>query len=159
MAEETKVDEQTEEKLDLARFLSSMRLNSEVSEPTPMLQNDLTEIKDDVSEEDRFISGMAALLLNVEPVDGKFDKGGILEVIANIDEMVNDQINEIIHNPDFKELESNWRSLNDLILNTNFKADVMIDILDVSKDELFEDFENNAVDITGSALFKKVYVN
>ncbi len=159
MAEETKVDEQTEEKtLDLKRFLSSMRLNTEVSEPVPMLQNDLKEIQKDVSEEDRFISGMAALLLNVEPVDGKFDKGGILEVIANIDDIVNDQINQIIHNKEFKELESNWRSLNDLILNTNFKADVMIDILDVGKDELFEDFENNAVDITGSALFKKVYV-
>ena len=159
MAEETKTEEQTEEQsLDLKRFLSSMRLNTEVSEPVPMIQNDLQEIKSDVSEEDRFISGMAALLLNVEPVDGKFDKGSILEVISGIDEMVNAQINEIIHNPEFKELESNWRSLNDLILNTNFKADVMIDILDVSKDELFEDFENNAVDITGSALFKKVYV-
>jgi type VI secretion system protein ImpC len=159
MAEETKVDEQTEEKtLDLKRFLSSMRLNTEVSEPVPMLQDDLKEIQADVSEEDRFISGMAALLLNVEPVDGKFDKGGILEVIANIDDIVNNQINEIIHNKEFKDLESNWRSLNDLILNTNFKADVMIDILDVGKDELFEDFENNAVDITGSALFKKVYV-
>ncbi|MCG8683538.1 MAG: type VI secretion system contractile sheath large subunit [Desulfobacterales bacterium] len=159
MAEETKTDEQTQEQtLDLKRFLSSMRLDTEVSEPVPMIQNDLQEIKSDVSEEDRFISGMAALLLNVEPVDGKFDKGGILEAISSIDEMVNAQINEIIHNPEFKELESNWRSLNDLILNTNFKADVMIDILDVSKDELFEDFENNAVDITGSALFKKVYV-
>ncbi|WP_035240847.1 type VI secretion system contractile sheath large subunit [Desulfobacter vibrioformis] len=158
MAEETKVDEQTEEKLDLKRFLSSMRLNTEVAEPVPMIQNNLQDIKDDVSEEERFISGMAALLLNVEPVDGKFDKGGILEAIASIDEIVNEQINEIIHHADFKDLESNWRSLNDLILNTNFKADVMIDILDVSKDELFEDFENNAVDITGSALFKKVYV-
>ncbi len=94
MAEETKVDEQTEEKtLDLKRFLSSMRLNTEVSEPVPMLQDDLKEIQADVSEEDRFISGMAALLLNVEPVDGKFDKGGILEVIANIDDIVNNQIN------------------------------------------------------------------
>lgn len=159
MAEETKTEEKTaEETLDLKRFLSSMRLSTEVAEPTPMIQNDLTEINREVSEEDRFISGMAALLLNVEPVDGKFDKGGILETIAGIDEMVNNQINEIIHHPDFKELESNWRSLNDMILNTNFKADVMIDILDVGKDELFEDFENNAVDITGSALFKKVYV-
>jgi type VI secretion system protein ImpC len=31
--------------------------------------------------------------------------------------------------------------------------------MDVSKDELAEDFEANAVDITGSALFKKVYVS
>ena len=32
----------------------------------------------------------------------------------------------------FKQLEGNWRSLNDLIRNTNFKANVVIDLLDVS---------------------------
>ena len=72
--------------------------------------------------------------------------------------MVNDQVNEIIHHEKFKAVETNWLSLNDLILHTNFKADIMIDILDVGKDELFEDFESNAVDITGSELFKKVYL-
>ena len=159
MAEETKISEETEEKtLDLKRFLSSMRLSTEVEAPVPMIKDDLTSVETDVSESDRFISGMAALLLNVTPVDGKFDKGGVLDVIAQIDEMVNDQVNEIIHHEKFKMFESNWRSLNDLILNTNFKADVMIDILDVTKEELMEDFENNAVDITGSALFNKVYV-
>ena len=161
MAEETKVEEKTEEAektLDLKRFLSSMRLKPEVSEPVPMIQDDLKSIERDVSEEDRFISGMAALLLNVEPVGGKFDKGGILEVIASIDVMVNEQVNQIIHNESYKEFESNWRSLNDLILNTNFKADVMIDILDVTKEELMEDFESNSVDIMGSALFNKVYI-
>ncbi len=159
MAEETKLSEATEEKtLDLKRFLSSMRLSTEVDAPVPMIQDDFTSIKSDVSEADRFISGMAALLLNVTPVAGKFDKGGILDVIARIDDMVNDQVNEIIHHEKFKAFESNWRSLHDLILNTNFKADVMIDILDVTKEELMEDFENNAVDIMGSALFNKVYV-
>lgn len=159
MAEETKLSEETEEKtLDLKRFLSSMRLSTEVDAPVPMIKDDLTSVETDVSEADRFISGMAALLLNVTPVDGKFDKGGILDVMAHIDDMVNDQVNEIIHHEKFKDFESNWRSLNDLILNTNFKADVMIDILDVTKEELMEDFENNAVDIMGSALFNKVYI-
>ena len=54
-----------------------------------------------------------------------------------------------MHHEQFKQMESNWRSLNDLIMNTNFKADVMIDILDVHKDELYEDFESNA----GTSLF------
>jgi type VI secretion system protein ImpC len=161
MAEETKTEEQTDQAdqtLDLKKFLSSMRLNPEVSEPVPMIQDDLKSIERNVSEEDRFISGMAALLLNVEPVGGKFDKGGILEVIARIDLMVNDQVNQIIHHENFKAFESNWRSLDDLISTTNFRADVMIDILDVTKEELMEDFENNAVDIMGSALFNKVYI-
>jgi len=161
MADETKQAEKTAEKteeLDLQRFLSSMRLNTEVAEATPMIQDNLQVVKEDVSDEDRFISGLAALLLNVDKSSGRLDKGSIYELIANIDQTVNQQINEIIHHQDFRKMESSWRSLNDLVLNTNFKANIMIDILDVGKEELFEDFEANAVDITGSALFKKVYV-
>jgi len=161
MADETKQEVKTEEKtkeLDLKRFLSSMRLSTEVSEPVPMIQEDLQKVTTDVSDEDRFISGMAALLLNIDPSVGRLDKGMIQEVVARIDQTVNDQLNEIIHHDKFKQMESNWRSLNDMILSTNFKAGVMIDIIDVKNEELFEDFETNAVDILGSAFFKKVYI-
>ena len=161
MAEDTKEKVKTEEEvetLDLKRFLSSMRLGTEVSEPVPMIQDGLETVAEEVSDEDRFISGLAAVLMNVDTSVGRFDKGMVQEVIAGIDQMVNDQINEIMHHEQFKQIESNWRSLNDLIMETNFKADVMIDIMDVTKDELYEDFESNAVDITGSALFKKAYV-
>jgi type VI secretion system protein ImpC len=162
MAKETKEKTKTEEAvetLDLKRFLSSMRLDVEAAEPVPVIQDELQTIAEEVSDEDRFISGLAALLMNIDTSVGRFDKGMAQEVIAGIDVMINDQINEIMHDSQFKEMESNWRSLNDLILNTNFRADVMIDILDVSKDELYEDFESNAVDITGSALFQKVYIS
>jgi type VI secretion system protein ImpC len=145
-------------RVDLKRFLSSMRLEGEVGQLTPMVQNGFAVVKDDVSEKDRFVSGLAALLLNVDRSAGKLDKGNIQDLIARIDGVVNAQVNEIIHHEQFKQLESNWRSLHDLIRTTNFKADVVIDMLDVSKDELHQDFDANSVDITSSALFKKVYV-
>jgi len=162
MAEKTLQAQQTEEQteeLDIKRFLSSMRLSTEEKKAVPMIQDSFEVLNEDVSEEDRFLSGMAALLLNIDTSPGRLDKGNIQNLIASIDAAVNAQINEVIHHDDFKKLESNWRALNDLILNTNFKANIMIDILDVGKDELFDDFEANAVDITGSALFKKVYIS
>lgn len=149
---------ETDEVIDLNRLLSSMKLNSEVGDAEPMISDNFSTATEEVSEESRFLSGMAALLMNVDTTSGRLDKGSIFDVIAQIDDMVNDQVNEIIHNDQFKKLESNWRALDDLIQNTNFKANVMIDILDVSKEELAEDFENNSVDITGSELFKKTYV-
>jgi type VI secretion system protein ImpC len=152
-----KTEVKTEE-LDVKRFLSSMRLSTDLKEPTPMIQENLQVVKENISDEDRFLSGMAALLLNVDTSARRLDKGSIQELISKIDAVVTDQINEIIHHEKFKAIESTWRSINDLVLNTNFKADIMIDLLDVSKEELFEDFEANAVDITGSALFKKSYV-
>lgn len=158
MAEETATVQATSEAIDLKRFLSSMRLDAETTAHVSMVSDDLQTIAENVSDEDRFVSGMAAMLLNIDTSTGKFDKGSVYGLIARIDQMVNAQLNEIIHNEKFKKMESNWRSLNDLIRTTNFKADVMIDILDVSKEELYEDFDSNAVDITGSALFKKAYI-
>ena len=55
-------------------------------------------------------------------------------------------------------MESAWRGLEDLVNNTNFKADITIDLLDVAKEELTEDFENNSSNIFSSALFDKVYI-
>ena len=60
-------DETVEEvKLDLAGFLSSVRLETEVSDPTPMLQDKLTTVKEDVSEEERFLSSLASVVFNME---------------------------------------------------------------------------------------------
>lgn len=156
---ETATETTTSESLDLKRFLSSMRLNSEVSDLVPMVSNNLETVAENIRDEDRFISALAAVLLNIDFTAEKFDKGAVQNLIADIDGLINAQLNQIIHHEDFKNMEASWRSLNDVVLNTNFKADVVIDMLDVSKDELFYDFDSNAVDITGSALFKKVYIS
>lgn len=148
----------TSETLDIKRFLSSMRLNSDVSDLVPMVSNHLETVAENIRDEDRFISGMAAVLMNIDFTADKFDKGAVQELIADIDALINAQLNQIIHHENFKSMEANWRGLNDLVLSTNFKDDVMLDMIDVGKDELFSDFDSNAVDITGSALFKKVYL-
>ena len=61
-----------------------------------MVQENLQVVKEDVSDEDRFLSGMAALLLNVDRSSKRLDKGSIQELIAHIDQVVIDQVNEII---------------------------------------------------------------
>jgi len=109
MAEDTQQETKTEEKseeINLQRFLSSMRLSTEVGEPVQMLQDDMKTVTDDVSDQDRFISGLAALLYNIDTTAGRFEKGTALEIIAKIDNLVNDQVNQIIHNDQFKSVES-----------------------------------------------------
>lgn len=154
MADET-VEEQ---KLDLASFLSSVRLETEVSEPTPMLQDKLATVNEDVSEEERFLSSLAAVVFNMEE-GGRFDKGSIQALVGKIDGLISDQIDEVLHNEKFQEIESGWTSVADLVGETNFRANIGLSLLDVSKDEAYEDLELNAADIAGSELFKKVYVS
>ncbi len=151
---------ETAQAIDLKRILSSMRLSADMkAAPTPMVTNNLETVVEDVSNEDRFLSGLAVLLFNVERDGGKFDKARIQDCGLRIDQLINAQLNEIIHQERFQQLESTWRGIDDIVKNTNFRANVMIDILDVGKDELYEDFENNAVDIAAGALFKKVYIH
>lgn len=82
----------------------------------------------------------------------------VLNLSADIDDKINQHLNSILHNENFKNLESNWLGLQGLIESTDWSANIMIDMLDCTKEELKDDLANNSVDLTNSDLFKKVYV-
>ena len=151
--------ETTTEQLNIQSFLSSLKLSPEVSSPTPMIQSNLETLVEDVSAEERFVSSLAAVVYNMKPGDDKFDKQSIQELVGAIDGIVEAQLNEIIHAPEFQAIESAWTSVSDLIRDTNFRANIDITLFDASKDEMFEDLELNSADIAGSEFFKKVYVS
>jgi type VI secretion system protein ImpC len=149
----------TTEDLNLKTFLSSVKLSPEIGKPKPMLQSNLETIVEDVSAEERFVSSLAAVVYNIKPGDDRFDKQSVQELVASIDKLVEAQVNEVIHAPEFQAIESAWVSIADLVRNTNFKANIDISLLDATKEELFEDLELNSADIAGSELFKKIYVS
>jgi type VI secretion system protein ImpC len=116
-----------------------------------------------VPGDERFMSALAALLHNVDPIQDdlgqtRFDKGEVMKAIARVDELIESQMNEILHSEKFQKMEAAWRGLEDLVNQTNFQADITIDILDVDKEELSEDFEKNSSNIFSSALFDKMYI-
>ena len=54
--------------LDINRFLKSMKLGAASATPTPMVADQFTKVTDEVGDEDRFLSALAALVFNVDPV-------------------------------------------------------------------------------------------
>jgi type VI secretion system protein ImpC len=78
------------------------------------------------------------------------------DMIAEIDNKLSLQLDAILHNSDFQKLESAWRSLKYLVDQTDFRQNIRLDLLNVSKDDLLEDF-NDAPEITKSGLYQKVY--
>lgn len=79
-------------------------------------------------------------------------------LIAEIDRKLTEQINEIIHQPEFQELESAWRGLEHLVSNTETDESLKIRCLNVSKKELSRMFRRyKGVAWDQSPLFKKVY--
>ena len=102
---------ETKESLNLKSFLSSVRLSPDVATPTPMLQSNLEQVIENVSTEERFISSMAAVVFNMNPDDARFDKQSIQDLVANIDALVEDQLNEILHTEAFQKVEAAWTSI------------------------------------------------
>jgi len=151
----------SETTVSLKSFLSSVRLKAdapEVASPKPMLSDNLEKIQDDVTAEERFISSMAAVVHNMKAGENRFDKQSIQELVKDIDLLVDAQLNEILHHPEFQAMESVWTSVDDLVKETNFRANISLALLDCTKKEAMEDLELNSADIAGSELFKKVYV-
>jgi type VI secretion system protein ImpC len=76
--------------------------------------------------------------------------------IAQIDELISDQLNEVMHHPDFQRLEGSWRGLKYLLSNTETSERLKLKVFNVSKKELLKDLQK-APEFDQSALFKKVY--
>lgn len=92
----------------------------------------------------------------VAPKQWTFDKQRVDDFIAEIDQQLSAQINEILHHKEFQRLESAWRSLWYLVDNTEFRQNIKIEVLNVSKDDLLADFQD-CKDWQKSGLFKQVY--
>jgi type VI secretion system protein ImpC len=76
--------------------------------------------------------------------------------ISQIDKKLSDQLNQIMHNPDFQKLESTWRGLHYLVHQSETGESLKIRVMNVTKRELGKDMEK-AVEFDQSTLFKKVY--
>lgn len=87
------------------------------------------------------------------------DKGVVAlinERVAEIDKQLTDQLNAILHAPEFQSLEASWRGLHDMVTNTETGTGLKLRLLNVSKKDLLKDLET-AVDHDTSVLFKKIY--
>lgn len=76
--------------------------------------------------------------------------------IADIDHLINDQLNLILHHPRFQALEASWRGLWSLVDAADGNRNIKIKLLDASWQEVSRDI-SRALEFDQSQLFKKVY--
>lgn len=103
--------------------------------------------------------GLEALISQlVEPgkVVDKVTKAMVDQMIAELDKKLSLQVDAILHTPEVQKVESAWRSLKFLVDRTDFRENIKIELLNVSKEDLLEDFED-APEIPKSGLYKTVY--
>jgi type VI secretion system protein ImpC len=80
----------------------------------------------------------------------------INERVAEIDRLLTDQLNAIMHHEEFQALEASWHGLHDMVYGTETGTNLKLRLLNVTKKELAKDLET-AVDHDMSVLFKKIY--
>lgn len=99
-----------------------------------------------------FIASILQSTASAEPVN----KLAVDSMIADIDERISRQIDVIIHAPAFQQVESFWRSLKTMVDRVDFRENIKVNVLHVTKQELLEYFEF-APEIIQSGFYKHVY--
>ncbi len=102
------------------------------------------------------VEAFIAELLTPQRANEKVDKLVVDQMIADIDQRLSKQVDAIIHDEKFQQLESAWRGLKFVVDRVDFRENVKVEVLSCSKDELMEDFED-APEVTKSGLYKLAY--
>lgn len=82
----------------------------------------------------------------------------IQAIIGEIDKKLTEQINLVLHHPEFQQLEGAWRGLHHLVNNTETDELLKIRVMNVSKKELHKTLKRHkGVGWDQSPLFKRIY--
>lgn len=118
-----------------------------------------TEALSEVSVDERVTAAVSVFLKLLKQSAQKverLDKSLLDEHIASLDQQISRQLDAVMHHPDFQGVESTWRGVKLLIDQTDFRQNVRIELLDISKDHLRQDFED-APEIAQSGLYLHTY--
>ena len=112
--------------------------------------------QEDYSVAERGVSEFISQMLQRDDKEEPVNKQLVDQMIMELDRKLSKQMDAILHNPEFQALESSWRSLKLLIERTDFRENIKMELINVTKEELLDDFQY-ASEITQSGLYKHVY--
>ncbi|WP_163832358.1 type VI secretion system contractile sheath large subunit [Spartinivicinus ruber] len=102
------------------------------------------------------VSAFISELLKPQNKEERVNKNLVDRMIAEIDAKLSKQVDQVLHHDKFQSVESSWRGLKLLVDRTDFRENVKIEVLNASKQDLYDDFED-APEITKSGLYKLAY--
>lgn len=110
---------------------------------------------------DERVSAAIQVLLSCIATSGnnieKLDKSLLDFHISELDRKISAQLDAVMHHSEFKKVESLWRGTWSMISGIDFRKNVKVELLDVSKQHLREDFDD-APEIIQSGLYRHTYI-
>ncbi|MFA5985312.1 MAG: type VI secretion system contractile sheath large subunit [Methylococcaceae bacterium] len=130
----------------------------ELDDFSALLSKEFKPGSEAASQVNTAVSTLAQLALQDVSVVSDDAIKSIQAIIAGLDQKITEQLNHVLHNPDFQQLEGAWRGLHYLVNNTETDEMLKIRVLNISKNELgktLKRFKGTAWD--QSPIFKKLY--
>ena len=131
----------------------------EVTEFDSLLRKEFKPKTDEAKESvQRAVRTLAEQALSQTKLIGSDVVKSIEAIIAQLDKKLTEQVNLILHHPDFQKLEGAWRGLSYLVNNTETDEMLKIRFMNISKADLgktLKRYKGTAWD--QSPLFKKIY--
>jgi type VI secretion system protein ImpC len=112
--------------------------------------------KSQVERAKDMVAEFVQTVMQGEVVVGKNVMATIAGRVAQIDQYITAQLNEIMHQAEFQKLEGSWRGLHHLVFESETGTNLKIRVMNVNKAEMLKDMER-AAEFDQSALFKKIY--
>lgn len=115
----------------------------------------------DATADERLTAGMQVFLECLTKSGSKvekLDKNLIDHHIAELDYQISRQLDAVMHSEEFQAVESLWRGVKSLVDKTDFRQNVKVELLDMSKEDLRQDFEDSP-EIIQSGLYKQTYID
>ncbi len=131
----------------------------EASEFASLLKKEFKPQTDRAREEvESAVLTLAQQALASTPVVSDDAVESIQAIIAEIDRKLSQQVNAIIHHPDFQALEGAWRGLHYLVNNTETDQMLKIRFMNISKKDLHKTLKRyKGASWDQSPIFKKLY--
>src|SRR5438552_15195002 len=105
-----------------------------------MLQESKLPSEDGRAQAKQGLQQLLSPILTKDKTPQRIDGTIVDEFIAEIDRRISSQLNEIMHQPAFQKMEAAWRGLKFLIDRCDFRENIKVEMLNVSKEDLAADF-------------------
>ncbi|MDB5901169.1 MAG: impC [Betaproteobacteria bacterium] len=134
-------------------------LTLEGSELTILLQKEFKPKSDEAKGAvEQAVRTLAQQALAQTTLIGNDVVKSIEAMIAELDKKLSDQVNLILHNPEFQQLEGAWRGLHYLVNNTETDEQLKIRVMNISKNDLGKTLKRyKGTNWDQSPIFKKIY--
>lgn len=149
------------DKASASQQSADARVELETPQQTSLLESIIAESRVARSESERtrardLIGELVSQVLEGEVTPSKDMVATLDARIAEIDAMLSEQLNAVMHASEFQKLEGSWRGLKYLVDQSETSTSLKIQVLNSPKKDLVKDLKA-ASEFDQSALFKKIY--